>query len=145
MNGGLGAYVALALLAAACKSSAGIPLDHRPSDPPCPLEAGVGGPCAVDTDCPDGGVCICATPGDGTSPGTTSNACLPAGNCRLDSDCSDHYCSPSSVGCSTAISYYCHTPGDDCSNDGDCRDDQFCQYSPGAGKWTCVLATACNQ
>ena len=64
---------------------------------------------------------------------------------RLDADCSTtHACSPSSVGCGTTFSYYCHTPSDDCDNDSDCRQEQFCQYAPGDGKWTCVSAGSCR-
>jgi hypothetical protein len=100
--------------------------------------------CDVDTDCADGGVCQCATPATASSAGTP-NVCLAPGNCRVDSDCHPvAYCSPSSVGCGTTFSYYCHTPGDDCDNDTDCRELQFCQYAPGAGKWTCVGGTACD-
>ena len=102
--------------------------------------------CHLDSDCPDGGVCLC---GSAASASTlaTPNVCLAAGNCRLDADCSQtHACSPSSVGCGTTFSYYCHTPNDDCGNDGDCRQEQFCQYAPGEGngKWTCVSAGSCR-
>ena len=52
--------------------------------------------CEVDTDCPDGGICICATATDGTTVPTTPNTCLAAGNCRIDADCPTvPYCSPS--------------------------------------------------
>ncbi len=102
--------------------------------------------CEVDTDCPDGGICICATATDGTTVPTTPNTCLAAGNCRIDADCPTvPYCSPSSTGCSTTVAYYCHTPNDDCGNDADCRTGDFCLYAPGAAKWTCVSGTACDQ
>jgi hypothetical protein len=104
-------------------------------------------PCHVDSDCSDGGVCLCGSAAT-SSTIATSNMCLPAGNCTIDSDCSPvHYCSPSSIGCGTTFSYYCHTANDDCANDTDCRDTQFCQYAPGAGgsgKWTCVDASTCS-
>ena len=163
------------LFAAACKSSASVPVDHRAADVPCPLSPPLsatpcdaaadcpavahvacipyddaGTPsfcnadvCNVDSACADGGVCLCGSDSTATT-AVTPNVCLSAGNCRLDSDCPKvPYCSPSSVGCGTAFSYYCHTPNDECGNDTDCRDDQFCQYAPGAGKWTCVSAGAC--
>jgi hypothetical protein len=100
--------------------------------------------CHVDSDCADGGVCLCGS--DSTAiTAATSNVCLAAGNCRVDSDCPKvPYCSPSSVGCGTTFSYYCHTPNDDCGSDADCLADQFCQYSPNAAKWTCVSAGACE-
>jgi hypothetical protein len=132
------------VLLVACKSSPGVPLDHRASDPPCPP-----GPpgCEVDTDCVDGGVCVCGSPGDDAAVTVpTPNVCIPAGDCRVDSDCNPvHYCSPSSTGCSITMSYFCHTPNDDCDNDSDCRAGDFCLYAPGAGKWTCVSGTACDQ
>ncbi len=100
--------------------------------------------CHVDSDCADAGVCICGSPASATTV-ATPNVCLAPGNCRVDSDCSPvHYCSPSSTGCGTTFSYYCHTPSDDCGNDTDCRQDQFCQYAPGAAKWTCTNVVACN-
>jgi hypothetical protein len=100
--------------------------------------------CNVDSECADGGVCLCGSDSTPTT-ATTQNVCLAAGNCRVDSDCTRvPYCSPSSVGCGATFAYYCHTPSDECGNDTDCRDDQFCQYSPSAAKWTCVNAGACG-
>jgi hypothetical protein len=172
-----GLFIAGALLAA-CKSSPGVPEDHRPTDVPCPPSAPISATpcdaaadcpavahvacvayddagaarfcnadiCHLDSDCADGGVCLCGSDPTATTL-ATSNVCLVPGNCRLDSDCVSTkvpYCSPSSVGCGTTFSYYCHTPNDDCRNDTDCRDDQFCQYDPGGPKWTCVSADGCE-
>jgi hypothetical protein len=127
----------------ACKSSQSVPLDHRASDPPCP--AGPPG-CSVDTDCAEGGVCICGAPADDAAVTVAiPNSCVGGGNCRLDSDCTSvHYCSPSSTGCSIATSYFCHTSGDDCDNDADCRVGDFCQYVPSDAKWSCVSGTSCD-
>ena len=100
--------------------------------------------CHLDADCADGGVCLCGTAASGPAV-ATPNVCLPPGNCRLDSDCAPvRYCSPSSVGCGVGFAYYCHTPGDDCANDDDCRKDQLCQYAPGAGKWSCFGVGTCG-
>jgi hypothetical protein len=165
--------VSLASLAA-CKSSFSPPESHRPSDVTCPLGAPVSASpcdassdcplpavcrayddaglarycnadsCDTDTDCADAGVCLCGSAATSTAI-ATPNVCLAPGNCRVDADCTPvHDCSPSSTGCGTAFSYYCHTSNDDCGNDSDCRNEQFCQYAPRAGKWTCVSAGACG-
>jgi hypothetical protein len=139
----------------------GAPLSTSPCDAAadCPTVAGVaciayedaGGPrycnddvCHVDSDCADGGVCACGAV-NAAGALTTPNVCLGGGNCRTDADCSPvRYCSPSSIGCGTTFAYYCHTPSDECSNDADCRETQFCQYVPAAKKWSCVSGVSCN-
>jgi hypothetical protein len=100
--------------------------------------------CHLDSDCADGGVCLCGAAASGGAL-ATPNVCLAPGNCRLDSDCAPvRFCSPSSVGCGIAFAYYCHTPGDDCGSDDDCRKDQLCQYAPGPAKWTCFSVGTCG-
>jgi hypothetical protein len=92
--------------------------------------------CALDVDCPDGGVCSCGTP---ANPGRTPNLCLPS-NCRVDSDCgAGGFCSPSvALYCVLDVSgYYCHTPNDDCTNDSDCASGSYCTWQPEVGKWAC--------
>jgi hypothetical protein len=54
--------------------------------------------CFQDTDCDAGGACLCRPPNFGGPP-PVPNECVPAGNCRVDSDCGPGgYCSPSNVG-----------------------------------------------
>jgi hypothetical protein len=101
--------------------------------------------CFSDKDCGDKGVCTCHPDG---------NYCLP-GNCRVDADCGPHgFCSPSWPMCSLhgpyrPVGYYCHTAGDECTNDDDCPKPSKkgygptptkCTYSAPLGRWTCTTA-----
>jgi len=99
--------------------------------------------CTGDTDCPSGQTCACHA-----SPYTYSagNTCVP-GNCRIDADCgTGAYCSPSpALPCDMTgldycqgVGYYCHTPKDQCIDDGDCA-GSGCLYSPSDGYWKCHL------
>ena len=104
--------------------------------------------CSSDSDCGSGKVCVC---GAAEPPyGRAANTCVP-GNCRVDSDCgAKGYCSPTeATSCgnrSGIVGYYCHTAGDDCTNDGDCSgvDDGgptmgpgYCAWQPASSKWAC--------
>jgi hypothetical protein len=79
----------------------------------------------------------------------TQNTCMAAGNCRTDSDCSSGYCSPSADPgfCATWwLGYFCHGPGDECVNDGDCTDGgpwssiylPFCAFDKAKMHWRCA-------
>jgi hypothetical protein len=145
-----------------------IPTNHRPEAGTCDQErpsnvpdgglAALGGSCAFDSDCTDGGAdgrCIvpslttpprcsydeCFADTDCADGGVcacrdeasgNANVCVP-GNCHVDADCGDGgYCSPSPGGCwpyAGTVGYYCHTPQDTCANDSDCRFSQlFCIF-----------------
>ena len=104
--------------------------------------------CASDSECTGGAVCACRVNSRGAR---GANVCLAA-NCRTDSDCgAQGFCSPTlDFGCGAytgLTGYYCHTPQDECIDDGDCagRDAgpfgggmPFCGYSPMVGHWACA-------
>ena len=130
------------------------------SDGDC-ADAGVGGRCAAwttlagcsctfdrcvgDSDCPKGQTCACH--GSPYMLGS-GNACVP-GNCRIDADCgAGAYCSPTpALPCNQdprvlycqGVGYYCHTPKDECVDDGDCEavGSPGCLYDATAGYWKC--------
>ncbi len=93
--------------------------------------------CFTDADCAaTGGVCGCESGFH-----ADNNVCL-SGNCRTDADCgSAGYCSPTFGECgnySGVVSYYCHTPQDECVDDAHCVGaGAYCMYSPAAGHWKC--------
>ena len=93
--------------------------------------------CNVDTDCRAANACEC---------GGVVNTCMP-GNCRVDADCASGYCSPSFDQCGGGITgYWCHTPADECIDDGDCDATHFkmhCEADPATARWTCP-PTACG-
>jgi hypothetical protein len=93
--------------------------------------------CFADSDCSASEVCRCReAPND-------ANVCT-LGNCAVDSDCgAGGYCSPSAafdrINFGVA-GYFCHTPGDECVDDEDCRVDggnAECAWSADAGHWAC--------
>ena len=98
--------------------------------------------CATDSQCPSGNVCQCGAPG-GTY-GRAGNTCVPS-NCKVDADCGNGgYCSPTEApSCgsrSGIVGYYCHGPGDACTNDSDCIDGGvggYCAWQSMTGKWAC--------
>lgn len=109
---------------------------------------GVCGPdqCLSDSDCPSEQVCSCAGQTRGYAGASPGNVCVP-GNCRTDADCGPGgYCSPSTSSECGAFygvqGYYCHKPGDACTNDSDCPDNggptrPYCAYDTASGKWAC--------
>jgi hypothetical protein len=117
------------------------PEQHRPSAQPCPSHTG--DKCTVDSDCASGGVCSCAGSTRGWAGSSPNNVCVPA-NCHIDADCSGgHACSPTvSTTCGPFYGvqgYYCHTSGDECVNDSDCKAQPtgYCAYAPEVGHWSC--------
>jgi Cys-rich repeat protein len=92
--------------------------------------------CFTDSDCSDGGVCVCR---DATNGG--ANLCVPS-DCRVDADCGDGgYCSPTVNGCAPYIGvegYFCHLPADLCVNDSDCASPNHCVYDAAIPKWICA-------
>jgi hypothetical protein len=100
--------------------------------------------CMKDADCPNNGVCSCAGNTFGFAK-STKNSCVPA-NCHVDGDCgAAGFCSPTtSPDCGSFYGvqgYYCHTPADSCTNDGDCpkqgQTSGHCSYAPEVGHWAC--------
>jgi hypothetical protein len=84
---------------------------------------------------------VCACEGGARA---DNNACL-SGNCRTDADCGNAgYCSPTLGPCGNyagVTSYYCHTPQDECLDDGDCGGALgYCAYSDAAGHFKCSNA-----
>jgi hypothetical protein len=101
--------------------------------------------CFTDADCGGQGKGTCTCDPDG-------NYCL-SGNCRVDADCGPRgSCSPSFPMCSLhgpyrPVGYFCHTAGDECTNDDDCPKPRHkgygymstkCTYSAPLGRWTCT-------
>lgn len=103
--------------------------------------------CTTDADCATGTLCDCRDLWHYGANGP--NWCLPS-DCRVDADClgGKGYCSPSlDWGCgaySGVTGWYCHTPEDECTDDGDCASldggfgPPFCGYKPEVGHWLCL-------
>jgi hypothetical protein len=97
--------------------------------------------CFTDADCgAPGGVCACG----GSSSYADNNVCL-SGDCKTDADCgAAGFCSPTFGSCgsySGVVSYYCHTPQDECVDDADCGGPAgYCAYVPAARHWKCSNA-----
>lgn len=102
--------------------------------------------CFTDSECPAGATCLCRS----SSTDNTANACVPPGNCTVDSDCGPGgYCSPSWETCNRPTPYYCHTKRDTCITDSDCyvvdasecyiAQAPPCEYDPQAQRWQCAL------
>jgi hypothetical protein len=103
--------------------------------------------CGGDSQCPSNQACAChGSPymfGSG-------NMCVP-GNCKVDADCgTGGYCSPTpALPCNMngrdlycqGVGYYCHTPKDECVDDGDCQGVGFpgCLYDQFVGYWKCEV------
>jgi hypothetical protein len=100
--------------------------------------------CMQDTDCSLGGPCDCAGPG--------GYGCVP-GNCQIDADCgTGGYCSPSNqintTGCGGFAGYFCHTIGDECTNDSTCpgatpNGQYYCVFDASLRHWKCEYQPAC--
>jgi len=104
--------------------------------------------CASDDDCA-GKVCHCREDPAHVYWGTQT-FCYRHGDCKTDSDCGPGgYCSPSPApGCgagatySSWYGYFCHTPGDDCVDDGDCSGQEaYCAYDETKQRWICAMGT----
>jgi hypothetical protein len=104
--------------------------------------------CLSDGDCSAGGACSC---GKGSTPFGAGNRCL-LGDCQVDADCGPlGYCSPSRKP-QTPLSwtsengalkgFYCHTNGDACLNDADCRGGgnwgSYCAFDSTKSAWVCM-------
>jgi hypothetical protein len=104
--------------------------------------------CTTDDDCGAGRVCACFGAVSADEPSIRGNVCSAPGNCRVDADCpTEQVCSPSyTMTCASpfAVTYACHTPNDDCSNDTDCTSpehfapENLCTWQPERGRWGCV-------
>ena len=96
--------------------------------------------CLKDADCGSGRVCECQG-----GRGSDFNACVD-GNCRIDADCPDSWCSPSPGVCGPSYgteAYFCRTAKDECSNDSDCGTSNdgepgFCMYDADVAHWVCM-------
>ncbi len=100
--------------------------------------------CTKDSDCANGQLCACHGNPYG---GGAGNSCI-SGNCRTDADCPGSFCSPSAstMGCGGLGGYYCHTPGDQCTDDSDCptqNGPQFCAFSSTNSRWQCAPELLC--
>jgi hypothetical protein len=92
--------------------------------------------CQSDADCEGGGTCLCSSGG---------NRCLTQGNCQVDADCGggeNGFCSPSLGSCGDyggIVGYFCHTDGDECTDDSDCADQDggYCSFNQELGRWRC--------
>jgi hypothetical protein len=95
--------------------------------------------CFSDSDCDSGAPCECRT----SASDFQANVCLTGSNCRIDSDCGPGgYCSPSVAPEGLLYAYYCHTRGDTCTNDSDCRMYQSCLFDMSSRHWACLLNVA---
>jgi hypothetical protein len=96
--------------------------------------------CFEDADCGSASVCDCR--------GTFGfNHCYQ-GNCQVDEDCPNSYCSPSAVHlgptCMSGIEpgslgFFCRTADDECVEDSDCgaADIGACIFSVDSLSWVC--------
>jgi hypothetical protein len=103
--------------------------------------------CVEDQDC--GGASVCACRVDDSF---GMNRCFH-GNCVVDADCGEGgYCSPSAVHVSPScmegispgsIGFFCHTAGDECTDDPDCGDPQgfACLFQVESARWECHILT----
>jgi hypothetical protein len=96
--------------------------------------------CLTDSDCPARVPCSCRFPSISGNP----NVCLKQSNCATDSDCSPGgYCSPSNILSpmrGPAYGFFCHTAGDHCLDDSDCRTEggvASCEFDGTQGYWFC--------
>jgi hypothetical protein len=99
--------------------------------------------CLTDADCPNGGVCGCASDYYGGNAAYHPNVCVPA-NCHTDADCgAGGFCSPSRTYCGSYTGFYCHGPQDTCVNPTvDCAGcpgttGNACVYAPTVGAFVC--------
>lgn len=102
--------------------------------------------CQSDTEC---GKHVCECGGGFRS---DNDVCLNEGNCKLDAECGTQYCSPTLGMCgdyAKTVGYYCHTPKDECVDDGDCArvdggvsvgERPYCAYDPKVSHWRCSAA-----
>jgi hypothetical protein len=98
--------------------------------------------CLVDSDCGDAGVCLCETPRCVVPFPVAGNVCL-GGNCRVDSDCACGFCA-GEMSCGGIDGFWCTTPQDECSTDGDCQDGgSFTQCRYQTDHWACVQGMGC--
>jgi hypothetical protein len=97
--------------------------------------------CIEDADCPAATVCRCRDENVEES----INSCLRAGNCLVDADCGEDYCSVSPGECGptakfSEIGYFCHTRDDECRSDSDCQElgqSGYCRFSFEDEFWIC--------
>jgi len=94
--------------------------------------------CYVDDDCAPGTACACGG-GSATSP----HRCVP-GNCRTDADCDPAapFCSPT-FDCKGVTGYYCHTAGDECFSDDDCKGRPSPKCTHNGARWACGWGPNC--
>jgi len=93
--------------------------------------------CYADSDCSGSVACVCRSSPTDTAP----NLCGTGSDCRVDSDCGPcGFCSPSqskSNFCGQPdTTYFCHTSGDGCLDDKDCKGSS-CNYDPTTSHWSC--------
>lgn len=105
--------------------------------------------CFQDSECTNGGVCICRTSATDTSANHCVGNSMNAGTCRVDSDCgAKGWCSPSADSCGPGYGtkgFYCHTSSDTCLDDADCKDGGgsgggglgYCMFDPMVKHWQC--------
>jgi hypothetical protein len=112
------------------------------ASPCCPRTECTSDECFSDDDCPSGLACDCRGRHFEEAP-AMPNHCLTVGNCRVDADCPESYCSPSKVdGCMVgwAVGLFCHTADDECVDDEDCSDGGqvgACTFDSASKHWIC--------
>jgi hypothetical protein len=94
--------------------------------------------CMSDSDCGDGRICVCA----GSIPGVGAdlalkNACVPA-DCAANADCAGECgCRGDKFFCGTLEGAFCPTPDDECEDDEDCSNGNYCGWDSDEKRWMC--------
>jgi hypothetical protein len=96
--------------------------------------------CASDADCPTGQACLCPFQAglDGPAVAVQGPRCISA-ECQTSADCpSAMDCGLSLDDCGVPLGLFCHRDNDECGNDCDCDEDQYCWFSRPTNRWECA-------
>lgn len=90
--------------------------------------------CQTDADCEADEACVC---GDALG-GDRHSQCVSA-QCKVDAECASGTCGLSvyNDGCGDRIALACRGPGDACTRDADCTNNDRCVHDPAGGRWDC--------
>jgi hypothetical protein len=96
--------------------------------------------CLSDSDCANGGVCVCSKDYYGGNAAYHPNVCVPSG-CHVDADCGDNGVCAGSIGyCGSYEGFQCgSSTAPACGASG-----QSCNFSPEVGQFTCSASPVCN-